>query len=75
MKWLLFVFGIILCIEFIASFFHTRKSYGNKVPWITYLFSHFFGCPMKSMLLGFFIRIVAIVGAVICLMISIPKIF
>ena len=71
----LFIVGVIHCLEFIARFFYTRQSYGNSVPWITYLFSNFFFCPVKSMLLGFFIRIAAIVGTVICLMISIPKIF
>lgn len=70
-----FIIGTVLCLEFVISFIYTRISYGNTVPWITYLFSHFFGFTLPSMLLGFFVRIVSVVFAVIGLIKGIPTVF
>lgn len=72
---LCFIMGTLLCLELVVSFIHTRVSYGNTVPWITYLFSHFMGIPLSSMLSGFFVRILAIATAVVCLMKGIPAVF
>mgnify|MGYP003295917885 CR=1 FL=1 len=70
-----FIIGVVLCLEFVISFIYSKISYGNLAAWITYLFSHIICIPLPSMLLGFFVRIAAIVFAVIGLMKGIPAVF
>ncbi len=70
-----FIIGIILSLELLVSFIYTRISYGNTVPWITYLFSHIIFIPLPSMLIGFFVRLGSIILAVIALMKGIPAVF
>lgn len=66
----LFIIGIVLVIELIASLIYAGKSASG----LTYIICRPFGIPM-SMLLGLIVRLVLIGFAVFCLTKSIPALF
>jgi len=68
--WIMFILGVIIVIEFIASLIYAGKSASG----LSYIICRPFGIPF-SMFLGLIVRVLLIAAAAFCLTKSIPAIF
>lgn len=69
---ILTIAGLLFIGEFLISLIDARQNYA--APWLSYFFSHIFGIGMP-MFIGFIVRMVLIIGAVVCICKGIPIVF